>query len=61
MSHHTIPRGYRTQQNVVNITKANGGKQRRVPLDAETIMPFSEHVSAAGTAETQPIFAIVHG
>jgi site-specific recombinase XerD len=40
------PRDIEPQNNVVNVTKAKGGKQRRVHLDAETIRMLSEYVSA---------------
>jgi integrase len=40
------PRDIESNNSVVNITKAKGGKQRRVHLDAETIKMLSEYVSA---------------
>jgi site-specific recombinase XerD len=32
-----MPRDIEPQNNVINVTKAKGGKQRRAHLDAETI------------------------
>jgi hypothetical protein len=46
----------RNNNNVVNVTIAKGGKQRRVPLDAEMITKLSEYVSTADIPDTQPIF-----
>ena len=40
------PSDIESRNSVVNITKAKGGKQRRVHLDAETIKMLSEYVSA---------------
>jgi len=40
------PRDIEPNNNVINVTKAKGGKQRRVHLDAETIKMLSEYVSA---------------
>jgi len=41
---------------VVNITKAKRGKQRRVLLDEETLKMLSEHVSAQNIPDERPIF-----
>jgi len=43
---------------VVNVTKAKGGKQRRVHLDVETIKMLSEYVSAQQLPDDRPIFAL---
>ncbi|MGB8310589.1 MAG: tyrosine-type recombinase/integrase [Halobacteriota archaeon] len=43
---------------VVNITKAKGGKQRRVLLDGETLNLLSEYISQQNIGENQPIFGI---
>jgi len=40
------PSDVESPNSVVSITKAKGGKQRRVHLDAETIKMLSEYVSA---------------
>jgi len=40
------PRDIEPNNSVINVTKAKGGKQRRVHLDAETIAMLSEYVSA---------------
>ena len=41
---------------VVNITKAKRGKQRRVLLDEETLKMLSDYVLAQNIGEEQPIF-----
>ncbi len=41
-----MPRDIEPGNSVVNVTKAKGGKQRRVHLDAETIKMLSEYISA---------------
>jgi integrase/recombinase XerD len=41
---------------VVNITKAKRGKQRRVLLDEETLKMLSDYVSAQNIGEERPIF-----
>ena len=43
---------------VVNITKAKGNKQRRVMLDPETLDHLSEYISTHTIPEFQPIFAL---
>lgn len=40
------PSDIEPRNEVVNITKAKGGKQRRVHLDEETVEMLSEHVLA---------------
>jgi integrase/recombinase XerD len=52
------PRDIEPQNNVVNVTKAKGGKQRRVHLDAETIKMLSEYVSTQQLPDDQPVFAL---
>ena len=52
------PSDVEMRNSVVNITKAKGGKQRRVHLDGETIKMFSEYVSALNPTDDQPIFAL---
>lgn len=41
---------------VVNITKGKGGKQRRVLLDEKTLQMLSDYVSAQNIGEEQPVF-----
>ena len=53
-----MPRDIEPQNNVINVTKAKGGKQRRVHLDAQTIKMFSEYVSAQQLPDDRPIFAL---
>ena len=43
---------------VVNITKAKGGKQRRVLLDDETLVLLSKYISQHNIREHRPIFGI---
>ena len=52
------PRDIEPNNKVINITKAKGGKQRRVHIDAETLKMFSEYVSALNPTDDQPIFAL---
>ena len=52
------PRDIEPRNDVVNITKAKGGKQRRVHLDAETIEMLSEYISEQQLPEDRPVFAI---
>jgi integrase/recombinase XerD len=52
------PRDIEPQNSVVNVTKAKGGKQRRVHLDAETIKMLSEYVSAQQLPDDRPVFAL---
>jgi integrase/recombinase XerD len=54
----TKPSDVESRNSVVNITKAKGGKQRRVHLDAETIEMLSEYVSAQQLPEDRPVFAL---
>jgi integrase len=50
--------GQRANNSVVNVTKAKGGKQRRVHLDAETITMLSDYVSAQQLPDDRPVFAL---
>lgn len=43
---------------VVNIRKAKGGRQRRVPLDEDTLKMLSDYILELNILEDQPIFAI---
>jgi integrase/recombinase XerD len=52
------PRDIEWQNDVVNITKGKGGKQRRVFLDDETLQMLSKYVLDIHIREDQPIFAI---
>jgi integrase len=52
------PRDIEPNNNVINVTKAKGGKQRRVHLDAETVKMLSEYVSAQQLPDDRPIFAL---
>jgi integrase len=49
------PRDIEPRNNVINVTKAKGGKQRRVHLDVETIKMLSEYVSAQQLPDDAPI------
>jgi len=52
------PSDIEVRNSVVNITKAKGGKQRRVHLDAETVEMLSEYILAQELPDNQPIFAL---
>jgi site-specific recombinase XerD len=51
------PRDIEPNNSVVNVTKAKGGKQRRVHLDA-TIEMLSKYVSAQQLLDDRPVFAL---
>jgi integrase len=51
------PRDIEPKNNVINVTKAKGGKQRKVHLDAETIKMLSDYVSAQQLPDDRPVFA----
>ena len=50
------PKDIEYKNGVVNIRKAKGGKQRRVPLDQDTLKMLSDYVLALNTPEDRPIF-----
>jgi integrase/recombinase XerD len=52
------PRDIEFKNVVVNIRKAKGGRQRRVPLDEETLKMVSDYVLAQNIPEDRPIFPI---
>jgi site-specific recombinase XerD len=52
------PRDIEPNNNVINVIKAKGGKQRRVHLDAETIKMLSEYVSTQQLPDDQPVFTL---
>jgi site-specific recombinase XerD len=52
------PRDVERNNNVINVTKAKGGKQRRVHLDPETIKMLSEYVSTQQLPDDRPVFAL---
>ena len=52
------PSDLETHNQVVNITKAKGNKQRRVLLDDETLKLLSESISTQNIPEDQHIFSI---
>jgi integrase/recombinase XerD len=52
------PKDVEFKNGVVNIRKAKGGRQRRVPLDEETLKMLSDYVLTLNTPEDQPIFPI---
>ena len=52
------PSDIEPSNNVINVTKAKGGKQRRVHLDAETIKMLSEYVLHNNSPDDGPIFAL---
>ncbi len=52
------PKDVEFKNGVVNIRKAKGGRQRRVPLDQETLQMLSNYVLALNIPEEQPVFSI---
>ena len=52
------PNDIEFKNGVVNIRKAKGGRQRRVPLDKDTLKMVSDYVLALNIPEDQPIFSI---
>ena len=52
------PSDIEIRNSVVNITKAKGGKQRRVHLDTETVEMLSEYVSTQQLPDDEPIFVL---
>lgn len=50
------PRDIEWPNQVVNITKGKGGKQRRVLLDEKTVQMLSNYVSSQNIGEEQPVF-----
>jgi len=52
------PQDLEPHNQVINITKAKGGTQRRVLLDGETLNLLSEYISQQNIGENQPIFGI---
>ena len=52
------PNDLEVKNRVVNIRKAKGGRQRRVPLDQDTLKMLSDYVLALNIPDDQPIFPI---
>ena len=52
------PKDIEFKNGVVNVRKAKGGRQRRVPLDEDTLKMLSDYVLALNTPEDQPVFPI---
>jgi integrase/recombinase XerD len=52
------PRDVEWSNQVINITKAKRGKQRRVLLDEDTLKMLSDYVLAQKIQEDQPIFGL---
>ena len=52
------PKDIEFKNAVVNIRKAKGGRQRRVPLDEETLKMLSDYILASNTPEDRPVFPI---
>ena len=50
------PRDIEWANQVVNIAKGKGGKQRRVLLDEKTVQMLSNYVSSQNIGEEQPVF-----
>ena len=52
------PQDVEFNNHVINITKAKGGKQRRVLLDSQTVNMLSDYIVAQKLREDQPIFGV---
>ena len=52
------PKDIEFKNAVVNIRKAKGGRQRRVPLDEETLTMLSDYILTSNTPEDRPVFPI---
>ena len=52
------PKDIEFKNGVVNIRKAKGGRQRRVPLDEETLKMLSNYILASNIPEDRPVFPI---
>jgi integrase/recombinase XerD len=55
---HIRPRDIEFYNHVINITKAKGGKQRRVLLDYETTNMLSNYVLSQKLRDDEPIFGV---
>jgi integrase/recombinase XerD len=52
------PRDVEWNNQVINITKAKRGKQRRVLLDEDTVKMFSDYILTQNIPEDKPIFGL---
>jgi integrase/recombinase XerD len=52
------PNDIEFKNRVINIRKAKRGRQRRVPLDQDTLKMLSEYVLSINIPEDQPIFPV---
>jgi len=52
------PKDLEYKNGVVNIRKAKGGRQRRVPLDPDTLQMLFDYVLARNIPEDRPVFSI---
>lgn len=52
------PQDLEPHNQVINITKAKGNKQRRVMLDPETFALLSEYISTQNIPEFRPVFTL---
>ena len=52
------PNDIEPRNSVVNITKAKGGRQRRVHLDTETVEMLSDYVSLHAIPDDRSVFAL---
>jgi integrase/recombinase XerD len=52
------PKDIEFKNRVVNIRKAKGGRQRRVPLDEDTLKMLSEYVLASNIPDDRSVFSI---
>jgi len=52
------PNDIEFKNRVINIRKAKRGRQRRVPLDQDTLKMLSDYISALNIPEDRPVFPI---
>lgn len=52
------PKDIEFKNRVVNVRKAKGGRQRRVPLDQDSLKMLSDYILASNILEDQPVFPI---
>ena len=55
---HIRPKDIEIGNGVLNVTTAKGGKQRRIPLDTETIAQLQDYVIEEGIGKDESIFPL---
>ncbi len=52
------PRHIEFEDKVITVTKAKGGRQRRIPVDSETLEMLSDYIFTSDSPVNRPIFII---